>query len=315
LDAITVSLIVHDDFSHVRRALRSLMDQPLRGLRVVVTVNAGRPEDVSALQAGFPDVVVRVNPTPRGFAANHNAVLREADTLFVALVNDDIRAQSGMLDDLADFLVSHPQVGLVSPRVLNPDGSPQLMAFNDPTVLRMLYKISGLGYFTRQGTPLRRLAVRLGGARLAVASFSAYEHSAIVPVVVGVAMLVRREAYLQAGVMDEDTRVYGEESAWCWRLRQCGWQIALVAETSVTHYNSEQPLKGWKLAEHRKGILNYYVRYRPEWQALIIRAALIGLHSLRALGASLFDRGQAAAELRVVRMALCFRPLPPVTPG
>ena len=84
--------------------------------------------------------------------------------------------------------------------------------------------------------------------------------------------------------------------------------IAVVGGAAVVHHNASQDLSGWKLAEHRKGILNYYVRYRPRWQAVVIRAAIVACHGVRAAATALPIPKQSRAEWQTVRMALTWNP-------
>jgi len=306
---LTVSLIVHGDYTHIYRALNTLFANSSKPLTVYVTVNTGESDELTALKSAFPQVHYIVNVTPQSFAHNHNSVMRRAQTPYVALLNDDIEIPDGTINTLLNYLESYPDVALVTPLIRNPDGSLQLTAFSDPTLVRMIYKISGLGHLTRQGTRMRNWVIESGLAkRIKVASLDRYEESRNVPVVVGVAMFVRREAYQQAGMMDEDTRVFGEEVAWHWRLRQAGWKIAVVADASITHFNVDKDIHGWQLAEHRKGMLNYYCRYRPRWQAYVLRMAIVVLHSLRGGANLLVDPSRAKGDWMAVHVALTWQP-------
>lgn len=277
-EIVTLSLIVHDDFSHIGQALDCVFSNTTRVMRVVVTINRGTAEQIEALAVRFPAIHLIINPAPKGFATNHNAVMREAATPFVVLLNDDALLQPGALDRMLDYLGQHPDCGIVGPAVRNPDGTPQISAFSDPTLPRMLFHVSGLSRFTRSGSRIRRLFE----GRIGSESLNSGMHTRIVPVVVGVCMVVRREAIQQAGLMDEDTLMYGEEFGWQRRLRAKGWNAALVGEAEVIHLNQSQDLAGWKLAEHRKGMLNYFIRYQPRWQAIVLRAAITLFHGLYA---------------------------------
>jgi N-acetylglucosaminyl-diphospho-decaprenol L-rhamnosyltransferase len=218
---VTVSFIVHNDYSHIQNTLENLYATAQTPCVVYLTLNTGESAQSDQIRAKFPDVRIRVNAAPQGFAANHNAIMKLAETPYVALLNDDITFQPGALDTLLEYLQAHADVGLVGPAVENPDGSPQLSTFSDPTLARMLYHISGMNRFTQHGGLVRRLLQRLRIARrLNVESLNTEPVIRDVPVVVGVAMVVRREAYLQAGLMDEHTLFYGEEIGctafgWC----------------------------------------------------------------------------------------------------
>jgi hypothetical protein len=304
---LTISIIVHQDFSYIHKLLTVLVYNQSEPINIYVTINAGDNQSIAHLQESFPQVTCLVNDTPIGFAENHNRVMSQATTPFVALLNDDISLSDKVVPTILNYLESHTQVGLVTPRIVNPDGTPQLTAFSDPTLLRMIYKISGLGHFTRQGSYLRQMMIRTGLAeKTGVASLSEYNETVEIPVAVGVAMFVRRAAYEQAGLMDEATRVYGEEIGWHWRLRQAGWQIVLMATVTVVHFNVDKDIRGWKLAEHRKGILNYFSQYRVAWKTYSLCGVILLFHTLRGAFNTIFDRERAGGYWQTVRMAWCW---------
>ncbi|MBC7872024.1 MAG: glycosyltransferase [Chitinophagaceae bacterium] len=308
--ALTVSLIVHEDYSHITPALQSFYATTKTPSTVYLTINTGEDTRIAALQTQFPDIRVRINNQPRSFAANHNAILQIAETEFVALLNDDIVLHDHALDTLVDYLQTHTEVGLVGPALENPDGRPQVSAYSDPSLIRTLYRLSGFAALTHQQSKLRRWLKQIGLLRLFnIESLKENAGTRPVPVIKGVAMVARRSAYQQAGVMDEVTQAYGEEYGWHLRLRRGGWKIVLVEEAKLTHYGLGQArlaLRGWVLIEDRKAILAYYVLYRPVWQAALVRAVIVLSHAFYTLGWLPFDRSRAQTHWKTVRMGLGF---------
>lgn len=53
--------------------------------------------------------------------------------------------------------------------------------------------------------------------------------------VVGAFMMVRREAIEQAGLLDEQFFMYGEDLDWAYRIKQRGWQVWYNAGVQVLH--------------------------------------------------------------------------------
>jgi GT2 family glycosyltransferase len=307
---LTVSLIVHDDFSHIHQTLACLFAMPTPPERIFVTINATPSQaEVEQLRTGFPTIHMLINPEPRGFATNHNRVMALAATPFIALLNDDITFPPDALDTLISVLQTQPDVGLVAPAIQSPDGSPQLAVFSDPTLFRSIYKISGAGSLTQHGGLARRFLQRIGLAkRLGVESLNPDQTMRAVPVARGVCMVTWRDVCQRTGGMDEDTRVYGEEYGWHWRIRQGGWRVMFVPQVVITHYNLSQLLEGWKLAEHRKSILNYFIRYRPRWQAWIIRVTIVMFHGLWALLNLPFSRQRVHQHWKAVQIGLWWQP-------
>jgi len=303
MNELTVSLIVHEDFTHIYGALVTLFEQATAySLVVYVVINKGTSAEIERLRAAFPQVLVVENSQPQGFAANHNQIMRRTQTPLVALFNDDIELQAGALEALYQYLEQHPRVGLVGASLFNPDGTPQVSVYSDPKLLLTLYKISGIGRLTAEGTPLRALLQRLKVIKLS--SWVAQTEDREVDVLKGVVMMVRREAYEQVGLMDESTRMYGEEIDWHLRFRQGGWKIGFVAHAKVTHYGIGQRLTLNTLVEDRKSLLNYYLKHKPRRQAQVLRAALVATHAFGAVISLPIKPQRAKALWQVVTMAM-----------
>jgi hypothetical protein len=305
---LLLHLIIHHDYTHIAAALRSIQRTTRTPHRVEVTVNSGPAPRLDELCAEFPIVRFQLNERPASFAANHNAALRRASEPIIGLLNDDIVAHEGAIDTLVDYLRAQDEVGLVVPALKNADGSPQVGAYSDPSLFRSLYRLTGLATLTRQNSPIRRALIRLGIHRMVkVESLAPEPVTRSVPVGKGVAMFVKREAVEDAGVMDEVTLAYGEEYGWHVRLRRAGWQVHWVAEAVFTHFGAGQiglNLRGWSLIEDRRATLAYFRTYRPRWQAVIIRAAILISHGLYALIWLPLSPSRSRDHRAVIRMAL-----------
>ncbi len=53
--------------------------------------------------------------------------------------------------------------------------------------------------------------------------------------IVGAFMLVRREAIVQAGLLDERFFMYGEDLDWAKRITDAGWEVWYNPQVVVTH--------------------------------------------------------------------------------
>lgn len=302
---LTISILVHRDFSHIAAALASIPRAMTHPPRVVIVVNLATPEQTQALREAFPQHEILVNAYPQGFAANHNKVMAIAHTPYIALLNDDIVLHEGALDTLIDYLDAHPTVGLVAPKLVNTDGSYQVSMYADPTLLRMVYKISGLARLTRQGGVLRALLMRSRLMRLP--SLRVPHEAETVDIVKGAVMVVRLSAYQQVGGMDEVSKAYGEEADWHLRFRQAGWQVAIVPQAVVTHIDSGQSqlkAQGWQLVEDRRAILNYFIKHKPAWQARVIRLTIVAVHGLTGGLWWVIRSPRAEGHLQAARMGL-----------
>jgi len=305
---LTISILVHEDFSHIQSALASIIKHTTTPYKIYVVINAGDKEQCEALQRTFPDLHYIINETPQGFAANHNQIMKLANTPFIALLNDDLEVQDSALDKLVDYLENNPKTGVVAPQLEYADGSPQVTVYSDPTLFRMIYKISGLGRFTHQKSFLRRFLVLFGLARISKsASLQSYETPRAVDVLKAAAIIVRKDMVNDVGIIDETTKAFGEEIDWNLRMRQAGWNVVIVPQARIIHFGLGQAmsqLSGWQLIEDRKAILNYYLKHRPVWEAIVIRSAIVFFHGLLSILTLFYAPTQSRTHLKTVMIGL-----------
>lgn len=305
---LTISILVHEDFTYIHQALASIIASTLSTCKIYVVINKGDADQITKLQVAFPNLDYIINIQPQGFASNHNMIMKRAETPYIALLNDDIAVHDSALDILLNYLANHPKVGIVAPQLQYEDGSPQVTVYSDPTLLRMIYKISGLGRFTHQKSRVRRLLLTLGlGRALGASSLKTYQTPQTVDVVKAAAIMVRRTMVDEVGLIDETTKAFGEEIDWNLRMRQQGWDVMIVPQARITHFGLGQALmqlRDWQIVEDRKAILNYYVKHRPQWQVFVIRSAIVGLHLMQAFFTLFVMPSQIRPHLQTVMLGL-----------
>jgi N-acetylglucosaminyl-diphospho-decaprenol L-rhamnosyltransferase len=195
-------------------------------LETVVIDNGSGDESADLIESANPQAkVVRV-PENRGFAAGVNAGFAETSTPIVVLLNPDTQPEPGSVERLVEHLRAHPSAGIAAPLLVNPDGSIQRSAHRRfPNLLTTfitfcapaVYLFLGLPWHPHELTEAESLR---GGP---------VEH------VMGAALAIRRQAYVQAGPLDEEFFLYLEETEWQQRVRRAGWRIELVPEARVMH--------------------------------------------------------------------------------
>jgi len=196
----------------------------LRGVETVVVDNGSRDGTVDFVRERFPDVRL-IETENRGLGAGWNIGLRETSSRYTLLLNADAWLTGGALDRLVELADSRPRAAVVGPRLLNQDGTLQRSVRGFPTLWRLATE-----YFF-----LRKLA----SGTSALNSFYAggFEHDEVrnVEVVMGACMLVRRDAVEQVGYCDEDYFLFSEETDWCFRFRQGGWEVVFFPGAECVH--------------------------------------------------------------------------------
>ena len=122
LSIVIVSWNVRD---LLRQCLCSILQSQACELEVIVVDNASTDDSVGMVQAEFPDVCIVANTHNRGFPAANNQGIAAAQGRYVFLLNPDTEVVADALATMVDFSDTHPDVGIVGPQLLNPDGSVQ----------------------------------------------------------------------------------------------------------------------------------------------------------------------------------------------
>jgi N-acetylglucosaminyl-diphospho-decaprenol L-rhamnosyltransferase len=256
-------------------------------LEVWVVDNASTDGTAAMVAAEFPWVrLVALDHNP-GFAAGNNVALQRATGDVAILLNPDTELHDAALTLLAAYLRTHPAVGVVGPRLENPDGSPQSAGFAPPSLFQVWYDLVPW--------PRRLYHSRLNGRYPNAPTETAYA----VGFPLGACLAVRRDVLERVGLLDEAYGMYMEELDFCARIRAAGYAVMILPTVAVTHHGGQstgQMPEAMFLALHRAR-RRFYTRYRPVWwnacARWLTRAGLI-VRSIQAFVA--FRRGTLTWE-------------------
>ncbi|MCC7076474.1 MAG: glycosyltransferase family 2 protein [Acidimicrobiia bacterium] len=223
LSLVTVSTneahLVRECFASVQRNKGDLQVEHI----LVDNVCTDGSADVA--RAENPEVVVIRTPQRMGFAPNSNLGLRAATGRFVGLLNPDTITHAGALQRLVTTLEENPDIGLVGPRLLNFDGSVQLSVRRFPN----------LSSFLVRRTPLRSLARNGRWDRRHLNSDFDHMRTQDVDWMLGAALVTRREAVDEVGILDEGLPLYVDDIDWCLRMHKRAWRVVYVADAEISH--------------------------------------------------------------------------------
>jgi len=269
----------------------------------VVVVDSGSTDDTQRVVAReLPQARVVVTEN-RGFAAANNRGLEVADAEWTLFLNPDTEIVAGSLGELVSVLRNRPTVGMAAVRQITGDGELFPTIRRSPNALRSLMEALG-----SERAPFR--ASWLGEREL---DRSLYEVEMSCDWTTGAFMLVRREAIESVGYMDERFFLYCEETDYCLRIRQAGWDIRHFPQLTVVHHANKA---GWnaRLAAQAAIARRQYMKKHFSPAHRFVGTIALGLgYALRATvpdGAAEADYGRRAAA-RTALGALVGRIPPP----
>jgi GT2 family glycosyltransferase len=263
---VVAVVVTYDALPWIEECLESL-----RGVETVVVDNGSTDGTVDVVRGGFPDVRM-IEAENRGLGAGWNIGLRETESTYALLLNADAWLRPGALDRLVEFAGTRPRAAVVGPRLLNPDGTLQRSVRGFPTLWRLATE-----YFF-----LRKLAP--GSSTLNAFYAGGFDHDETrdVEVVMGACMLVRREAVEQVGYSDEDYFLFSEETDWCYRFREAGWEVVFFPGAECVHVRGAT--HGGRLyRENLRGLLLFLWKHEGPRAAERGRRLLLGALRLRGV--------------------------------
>lgn len=207
--------------------------------RIWVVDNASPDDSMVRLTAALPEATVISAGRNGGFAMGNNTALRritllrdageaavDAQSHYVLLLNSDVIIHEGALAACVAYADANPTVGVVGPQLLLEDGSLDLACRRGfPTPMAAFWRLSGLARRFPENP-------RFSGYNL---THLPQEQTTDVDAVSGAFMLVRLAAIDDAGILDEDYFMYGEDIDWAWRIKAHGWRVVYFAEATALH--------------------------------------------------------------------------------
>ncbi len=215
---VSIIVPVYGHYADTLRCLQAVMLHSGDALRYEVIVADDKPSGRIAplLRERVPGLRIIENPSNLGFLRSCNNAAGSALGQHIVFLNNDTEVRPGWLAPLVRLADADPLVGLVGAKLLNADGTVQEAG---GAVLRNGW---GLPY----GAGRDPAAPELNFVR-------------DVDVAVGACILVRRQAFEQAGGFDDRyAPAFYEEFDLAFTLRDRGWRVVYQPASAVVHHGS-----------------------------------------------------------------------------
>lgn len=229
LSIIVLSWNVADLLAGCLRALPEAAGEWWERTEVVVVDNASTDGSAEMVRADFPHVRLLDLNVNLGFSGGNNAGILAARGKYIFLLNADTAAQPRSIELLADYLDTEPDVGIVGPRLLNPDGTLQSSRRRFPTIATALI----------ESTPLQRCFRDSSILKSFYMLDRPDEETQPVDWLSGAALMCRRDTLMQAGLFDPGYFMFSEEVDLCRRVVEAGWGITYLPGAEILHYGGQ----------------------------------------------------------------------------
>lgn len=261
---ITVCIVSWNTREELVRCLASVTAQQGVEFEVIVVDNASSDESAEMVSKDFPQVKLITNGKNLGFSRAQNLAIEASNGRYAMLLNPDaVMTEQDTLAKVVAFGDSNPDVGIIGPKIENPDGSLQFSARRFPTI--------GAGLFRR--TPLGKLFPNNRFVKQYIMSDWKHDEVRDVDWVSGAALVIRRAVIEEIGPLDPGFFMYCEDVDWCYRAKKHGWRVCYFPMAKVTHRigsASDQAPVRMIYHFHRSMFRFFFKHYAKGWEALLI---------------------------------------------
>ena len=211
------------------------------------------PTDYLKYLADDPRVSYIFNGNNLGFGAAHNIALKQtlSTSKYHLVLNPDVYFEPDVIGKLYAYMERAPEVGLVMPKVLYPDGrlQPLCKLLPSPKTLIARRFLSFFSNFLRKENYTYEL------------HFTGYDKIVNVPFLSGCFMFLRVETLQKVGLFDERFFLYTEDTDLSRRIHKLA-KTVFFPETVIYHYYAKGPYKNWWLLIHN---MRSAIKYFNKW--------------------------------------------------
>jgi hypothetical protein len=200
---ISVIIVTYNSADCIAACVESVLAQTGASFEVIVVDNASADGTLARLK----NLSCRVIPSAEnlGFGRGNNLGFAASSGRYIYLLNPDAKlVAENSLVELCRHMDANPRCGMAGTLIRSADGH-------------------------AAGPP----PVEYPGARHVRRDFSKLPGR--IAWIMGASMIVRRELYEQLGGFDPGFFLYSEETDFCLRLRELGFEIGYITEVAVNH--------------------------------------------------------------------------------
>jgi GT2 family glycosyltransferase len=250
---VTISLVGCNQRPDLERLLPSLtVAAGLVQSQILLVDNRSTDGTNEFVSRYYPAVEITRNHRRTGYGGNHNINLKRAEGRYFVIMNSDMVVTRDVFAALRNYMADNLDVGIVSPKILNEDGSIQGLNKRFPTLLDL---------FLRRFVPEKykcRVRNRLDYYEMRDVG---YDQICDVPFLSGAFMCCRTDLLRSMRGFDPEYFLYFEDVDLCRRVQRTH-RTVYYPYACVTHF--------WRRSAHRSWIHSYYFvrsacRYFNHW--------------------------------------------------
>lgn len=235
-------------------------------VEVIVIDNASPDGSAQVVEQEFPQVKLIRSDKNLGFAAGNNLGAKNAKGEFLFFLNSDTRIEDPELfEKIIVYMRQHPEIGILAPQLVNPDGSLQKSGRSFPSFLREICYYSGLWGLN----PMFFSNFFDFSKHKDFTKIQAVEDAG------GAAIMIHRELFERLGGWDEYFFMYYEDADLSQRVWQAGRKVIYFPTVKVMHHQGQSEKVTPGASKYLwESLPKYAQKWWPKWQVELLELFL-----------------------------------------
>jgi GT2 family glycosyltransferase len=254
--ALSIILVNYKSSGYLASCLASIKGSfNKNNYEIIVVDNSPMDGSCRLLQDKFPNILLIENIDNMGFARAVNQGSIRAKGKYLLVTNPDIIFSPGSIGKMLILMETHRDVGVLLPKLINPDGSLQFSCRTFYDFATILFRRTPLGKIFPDHRIIRQhLMMDWNHDELREVDWG-----------LGACMMVRREALKGQKLFDERFFLYFEDVDLCYRMKEEGWKVVYYPGAVITHHHvrhSAISVLNRAKWEHFRSMIKFFLKHR-----------------------------------------------------
>lgn len=242
MDTTAIVIVCMNNLKNLIPCLDSIIKYTRVKYEIWVNAYMFTEENLEIVQKKYIDVHWVINNEIAGFAENNNMILRQINTEYVLVLNDDTEFKEPVLDNLLLDIKKH-DVDIVAPKMIDRNANVLWCGTGKSSAIKHLTVTAGLGFLWPKDKKFEN----------GQGVFQTYN-------LCGACFLIQRDLFEKLGWFDEYYFFCPEDIALSTLANKLGYKVWTDADITLYHYQGKSSSRVYPavLPALRKGAVHYY---------------------------------------------------------
>jgi len=233
---VSIIIVYFKTYSDTLELLESIKKLHYQPIEIIIVDNSMDSDFATKIKNDFSKVIFIPSEDNLGFAGGNNLGILKASGEYLLFLNSDTIVFPNSIMPMVEFLQTNPNVGMVSPKVLFPDGQTIQYA-----------GAKAISRYTGRGK-------RIGLMEL---DHGQFDYCRPTDLGHGAALMVPRKVIDNVGSWPTAYFLYYEEHDWIEQIKKAGYQIYYIGTSCIIHKEAkstggtQSPLKVYYMTRNR----------------------------------------------------------------